>query len=227
MRVKYNWESGTSVGHVILTGKSVRINRNRHVEYICKCGKIGWTRLLHLMSGATTSCGCEASRQTRIRETTHGMCGTRLYNIYRGMIQRCYDKNCESYKYYGKKGVTVCDEWRNNFTAFYKWATLNGYKEGLEIDKDKLSPLKTGVIYSPTFCCFITRKENLRNTGQCRVIEYNGKIQNLSAWCEELGINYKLVHSRINERGWGVKRAFETPVFINLSHKKIKNVVAI
>jgi hypothetical protein len=192
--IKYNWESGNRYSKLMLTGKSVTINKNRHVEYICDCGNIGWTRLSHIKSGATTSCRCEADIKTKIRETTHGLCSHPLHAIWGSMKARCGNKNNSHYKYYGGRGVIICDEWRNNFKTFYEWAIKNGWHKGVELDKDKLSPFKTGKEYSPLYCSFITRKENLRNTGQCRIIEYNGKIQNLSAWCEELNINYKLVH---------------------------------
>lgn len=93
---------------------------------------------------------------------THGMYGSKLYVIWASMISRCHCKGNSQYKFYGEKGVIVCDEWRNNFKCFYDWAMSNGYKEGLTIDKDiicekeKIQPK----IYSPKTCIWITKIEN-------------------------------------------------------------------
>lgn len=86
----------------------------------------------------------------------------RLYRIWDGMKQRCYNKNDKDYKYYGAKGITVCNEWINNFEAFMEWSLENGYRDDLTIDKDilcdelKISP-KT---YNSIVCQWITIGEN-------------------------------------------------------------------
>jgi hypothetical protein len=65
----------------------------------------------------------------------HGMTDTRLYNIWIKMKSRCYNSNNEKYMYYGGKGITICNEWNNNFQAFYDWAMQNGYQDDLSIDR--------------------------------------------------------------------------------------------
>jgi len=79
------------------------------------------------------------------------------------MKQRCYNKNNKNYKWYGAKGVRVCDSWQT-FANFHKWAVNNGYKKGLHLDKDIKG---NGKLYSPESCCFVTPKKN---------IQYNKKI---------------------------------------------------
>ena len=59
-------------------------------------------------------------------------------------------------------GVTVCDEWINDFAAFRDWALNNGFEKDKEIDKDFLSR-ELGIspaIYSPETCMFVTVDEN-------------------------------------------------------------------
>lgn len=193
----------------MLTGKSVRIGGNRLVEYICQCGKIGWTRIAHLKNGKSKSCGCVVPEISRIRETTHGMSGSTLYSVWAGMKQRCYDENTEAYPYYGGRGVTVCDEWRYNFKAFYDWAK-DKWAEGLELDKDiiysKKHGTKNGLIYSPEYCCFVTNKDNCRKRKTTREVEYDGKIVSMAYLSEVSGVPYAMLINRINS-GWSVGKA--------------------
>jgi hypothetical protein len=52
---------------------------------------------------------------------THGMWRTRVYHCWTAMIARCHQPSTQNYKYYGGRGVKVCDEWRKDFMAFYKY----------------------------------------------------------------------------------------------------------
>ena len=82
------------------------------------------------------------------------------YHVHRGMKQRCYNKNYDQYSNYGGKGITVCDEWKDNVVEFSKWAVSNGYMRGLTIDRKN-----NDQGYTPTNCRFITREENNKNKG--------------------------------------------------------------
>ncbi len=124
---------------------------------------------------------------------------------YSHMKERCYNKNSKSYKRYGGRGIKVCDEWKNSYQSFKDWALKNGYQDGLEIDR-----IDNEGDYSPDNCRFVTKKENLRNTSRCKYYTYNGKTQNLSKWCEELGLNYQMVAVRIH-RGIDFETAIKTP----------------
>lgn len=110
-------------------------------------------------SGNTTGCkSCQGKKQF----TKHGGTGTKLFNVWRDIQQRCYNKNHKSYRYYGAKGVTMCDKWRHDYATFRDWSTLNGYSEGLEIDKDEICN-RMGIvpkIYSPSTCIWMTKLEN-------------------------------------------------------------------
>ena len=59
----------------------------------------------------------------------------KLYGVWYTMNSRCYRVNCIGFKNYGARGITICEEWKNNFEKFYVWAIQNGYKEGLTIDR--------------------------------------------------------------------------------------------
>ena len=203
-----SYKSGDMFGRIMLTGKSFLIKQNRLVEYICSCGKIKWSRLLHIKNGAVLSCGCLSAESSKIRATKHGMYGNSLYVVWRGMLQRCYDKKHPAYSDYGGRGVIVCPEWKNSFISFYGWAK-DKWKSGLELDKDKLSPNQVGNQYCPKYCSFITSTENKRNTRKNRMIQYKGENKCLSEWICILGLNYKTVHGRLTNLKWSIEDAFE------------------
>lgn len=82
------------------------------------------------------------------------------YNVWRSMISRCYNEKDYRYKWYGLKGVKVCDEWLY-FSNFKKWFDEN-YIEGYCLDKDVKQKDIPNKIYSPETCLFISIKENVR-----------------------------------------------------------------
>jgi len=88
---------------------------------------------------------------------TQGLSCTRLYSIYSGMKQRCYNSNNPNYKHYGGKGITICDEWmnENGIQNFISWALNNGYNEHLTIDR-----IDNNAGYSPQNCHWVTRSQN-------------------------------------------------------------------
>ena len=82
---------------------------------------------------------------------------TRLYNTWRGMIGRCDNSNMPNFKWYGKKGIKVCEEW-NDYHNFEDWSYSNGYREYLTIDRKDSS-----LNYEPDNCRWITQAEQVRN----------------------------------------------------------------
>lgn len=202
--------SGDKYGHVLLTGKSYMKPRKggtkRYVECICKCWNVFWTRFDGLKSGHATSCGCAHKEAVT---TFNNLSKHSLSNVWRGMISRCYDEKCEYYKNYGLIGVSVCEEWRNDFMSFYNWSIENGWEEGLELDKDKKVDKKPGKLYSPDFCTFMTHRENSLYTSSSKIIEYGGVRKNLCIWCEELGLNYGATNQRITRNNWSIEKAFD------------------
>lgn len=180
-------------------------SRMAYWNCVCDCGNTCLCRASDIISQKTKSCGCK-----RGNRNAGGLHKHSIYKIHHKMKQRCYDKNRKDYVEYGGRGIKICDEWLlskgEGFLNFYEWSIENGWKEGLTIDR-----INNDGNYEPNNCRWTTIKEQSNNTRRNRYIEYNGKIQSMSAWCDELNLPYGTIRSRI-QRGWSPDRAFAEPI---------------
>ena len=103
-------------------------------------------------------------------------------NTYYSMMNRCYSPKCNTYKYYGGRGIKVCDEW-HDVNEFAKWADKT-YSQGMTLDR-----IDTDGDYSPSNCRWATRKEQANNRRSCVNITYNGETHNISEWAKIVGVS--------------------------------------
>lgn len=169
---------------------------------ICDCSKRTTVRSANLMSGNTTSCGCYHAERQREVPKTHGKHGSRTWNIWANMRQRCSNPNASGWDDYGGRGIRVCSEWQS-FEAFY--ADMGDVPDGYSIER-----IDANGHYCKDNCKWIPRALQARNTRQSHVIEFGGKTLPLVEWAEKLGMKYYTLHSRI-KRGWSVERALTAP----------------
>lgn len=134
---------------------------------------------------------------------THGKRFTRLYSTWLSMKDRCFNPKCKSYPRYGARGITVCDEWKNDFQSFYNWAMLNGYTDTLTIDR-----IDNDGNYHPDNCRWVTRRIQNNNKSSNILITRNGETYTLSEWEQLLGVKKNLLYSRIYHYGMSVEEAF-------------------
>ena len=128
-------------------------------DCLCICGKQCTVDEWRLTSGKTKSCGCYRKNML----TTHGLREHRLYGVYQNMKNRCYREQDKSYKNYGARGITICDEWLNNFQAFYDWAIINGYDKDAKRGDCTIDRINVNGNYEPTNCRWITIAEQNKN----------------------------------------------------------------
>lgn len=131
----------------------------------------------------------------------HGLSHTRIDNIYKSMIDRCHNPNSHNYHKYGARGIAVCNEWKTDKTAFFKWALENGYSETLSIDR-----IDNSKGYSPENCRWCTYKEQNNNRRSNRFIEAFGQKKTLAQWSDFTGIKQGTIWARL-KAGWNVEKA--------------------
>lgn len=191
-------------------------NKNCNVMYLCKCdcGNTIITRGYSLISGHTKSCGCFAKDSASKRFFKHGDSFERLYSIWRDMNFRCANENYKNWARYGGRGIKICDDWKNDYLAFKKWATSNGYEESLTLDRKN-----NDGNYEPLNCRWVTMKEQANNRSTNRFVEFNGEIKDTKQWAEKIGICAKTLENRLDS-GWSIEDALTRPINKKYSHKK-------
>ena len=152
-------------------------------ECKCDCGNVDYVSSDNLRSGVVKSCGCE--RLANFNSITQDKSGTRLYGIYKGMKIRCNNPNNKAYKYYGGKGVCICEEWLSDPVNFYNWAMNNGYDKELTIDR-----INCAGNYEPSNCRWTTTTEQNNNTTRNININFGEEKLTMSELCIKLNISY-------------------------------------
>lgn len=179
--------------------------KNEKVIWLCKCecGEYTTVPTGGLKIGDHKSCGCLNRELSLLRSRKHGMTSSgkrhRLYTIYHDMKDRCFNKNSKIYKYYGGRGITVCEQWLNSLDDFKNWALENGYDDSLEIDR-----INNDGNYEPLNCRWVTRSQNCLNKGNNRLITINGITRPITLWANLSGVSRSAIEGRI-KRGWDNK----------------------
>lgn len=141
----------------------------------------------------------------KIREE-HGMTGTRIHNIWRGMKIRCYDKNRKDFSHYGGRGIRMCSEWRKSFLAFYEWSCKNGYQNNLTIDR-----IDVNGDYEPANCRWVTVQQQENNRSNNKIIVFNGQAKTQAEWAKSIGLTPKALWDRLERYKWPLERALTQP----------------
>lgn len=162
MRFKTEDCIGKKFNRLLVLKIAYKKNNSPYVLCRCDCGKEKVIKLYPITSNIIKSCGCY-NRELAIalgkNTYKHNMSKTRLYKIWSKMKERCYyKKDVRKYAYYGGRGITVCDEWKNDFVTFKEWALKNGYQDNLSIDR-----IDVNGNYEPSNCRWITMAEQQRN----------------------------------------------------------------
>lgn len=172
----------------------------------CDCGGKSVSVGSALRSGRATSCGCLRREKLLLANTKHGGSDSHLYHVWCDMKRRCQDEHGKDWENYGGRGIEVCDEWKNDYVSFQRWALENGYSQGLTIDR-----IDVNKGYSPDNCRWADAVTQSRNRRNVHIITYNGKSQTLSAWAAEYNIPYEVLYYRC-QRGWPIERALNKPI---------------
>ena len=202
-----HWDSptikpGQKYGKLTILSTHYKMGTYRYYAICdCDCGTKNYvSRIDHLRNRKNIGCGCVHKEAV----TTHGRWGHPLFVTWQHMISRCHDITDKRYSYYGQRGITVCDKWKdiNQFILDMEPT----HKPGLQIDR-----IDNNKGYYPENCRWATSTEQARNKRSNVNVFHKGKTLCLAEWSEITGINRATLSDRIVKLKWSVEKALTTP----------------
>lgn len=186
----------------------------------CDCGNIYYAVPCDLENGSAKSCGC---LQREISENS--VSSDRLYCVWNGMRNRCYNPNHKGYESYGGRGITICEEWLNDYLKFKAWAYSTGYDENAEKGECTIDRIDVNGNYEPSNCRWITiqeqqknkrpssewKKRNIVNKKRTAFVIFNGENISKFDLCKKFGISVETFNYRVGKKGMTIEEALKTP----------------
>lgn len=169
----------------------------------CDCGNEVIHSLVAFRRSSNCSCGCKNYDIGSLnRKYTKEQTSSFLYSTWQGMKQRCIDPNSSHYRRYGGRGITICEEWLNDYSKFYEWAMANGASKELTLDR-----IDTNGNYEPSNCRWADVETQMNNTSQNRFIEYNGERLTVMQWARRTGLEESAIRARLDLYGYSIGEA--------------------
>jgi hypothetical protein len=170
-----------------------KIGLSNHKELmwkcICDCGKETVVNSYALRNGTTRSCGCLCFES----RGNHLLLNWKKIHYARtNMLTRCYNKNFSLYSRYGGRGITVCEEWRNNSLLFYNWSISNGFSKELTLDR-----INNDGNYEPSNCRWVNMQVQSNNRHTNRFLTRNGETHTMAEWSRILETPYQRIQTHI------------------------------
>ena len=177
------------LGMMFMTKKSKY--KTRFGLFICGfCGTKFKARVYDIKNKHTKSCGCYNKRRIKESNNIHGLGSTRLYTIWGDIKRRTLNPKHKYYVDYGGRGITICEEWKNDVKSFYAWAMSNGYSDELSIDR-----IDNNGNYEPNNCRWATRTIQSRNQ---RI--YKSNTSGYKGVCYHKGNNKYIAQICVNKK---------------------------
>jgi hypothetical protein len=182
---KRNKKIGQRFGRLIIVEFSHIDKHQKSNWYVmCDCGNKKIIQWQHMKRGSTQSCGCLHIEKHK----THGMTKTGTYSSWAGMMARCLTPSSGSYKWYGARGIQVCERWR----VFENFLSDMGERPlGMTIERKD-----NNGNYEANNCIWIKQKEQASNTRKNVFLNHKGLRLTLSQWARKLGIPRNTIKSR-------------------------------
>ena len=198
---------GQRFGRLVVIREDDRKYGHRYILCKCDCGTEKSINLHSLLNGCSNSCGCLRREYIASKNFKHGFANRnneleRIYCIWSGMKKRCYSETDPGYKNYGGRGITICDEWKDNYPAFREWSISNGYSDELSIDR-----IDNDKGYAPDNCRWTTAKVQGNNTRVNHRVTYKGETHTLSEWSDITGIDDNRIGQRL-KKGLPLEKVF-------------------
>lgn len=193
--------SGQKFGR--LTVVKINGRKGKHLEWECKCecGQTVFAIATNLRRGKTQSCGCLRVELTRKRSTKHNAkkLYPREYKAWQHAKSRCYSKTNRKYEIYGKRGISMCVEWQNDFMKFYKH--IGPAPDGTTLDR-----IDVNGNYEPGNVRWATPKQQANNTRSNIYVDEN---MTLMEFAESINQPYKKIYHLYRIKGMNKKQIEE------------------
>lgn len=203
---------GKTFGNLFVESR-IQNDKYHHSQYSCHC--ICGNKLIvlggSLLNNRTKSCGCLRKKMTTEKSTKHGLRKTRLYGVWLNIKNRCNNRKDENYLYYGGRGITVCNEWCNDFKTFYDWAMANGYDKNAKFGECTVDRIDVNGDYCPENCRLVNMDIQANNSRKNVIINCYGETLTVAQAAKKYNLSYQCLSQRI-KAGWDTKRAIETPI---------------
>lgn len=189
---------GTRIGIYDVLYECDKRSKDRHILYHVKCVECGWeTDMPKIQISRAKQCS-HIGIGGVYHSTTADFSwqNKRLKNIFKHMKQRCYVNNHREYRWYGAKGIKICDEWLYNPQLFESWALENGYNDTLTIDR-----INENLNYCPENCRWVPNDINAKYKSTTHLIEVNGETHTGSDWSKILGLGHNRINIYIRDYG--------------------------
>lgn len=212
---KYN-ESyiGKRYGRLVVIGVDPGCIRKFKCQ--CDCGNVYYAVPCNLEDGSVKSCGC---LKDDISE--NAVSNDRLYKVWQSMKERCFNKSSKNYRNYGERGISICEQWANDYLSFKRWAYSNGYDENASFGECTIDRIDVNGNYEPSNCRWITSAEQQknkrpssewrkRNVKRRSFVTFNGNVVPKYDLCQKFGISVETFSYRINKKGMSIEEALKT-----------------
>jgi len=214
--------SGKRFGRLVGVKRLDSKKRGRYFwEFICDCGETIIATGSSVTCGKRSSCGCKKMDALLKRNTKHGYARrgnrAREYETWQHIKSRCYHKKCKEYRFYGLRGIAVCDRWTGD-GGFITFLSDMGKKPS---SKHSIERINSNGNYEPGNCVWALKEQQANNTRSNVFITYNGKTQTIAQWARELKIPYGTLRYRLTMANINIADAILEPVTNN--NRKFKN----
>lgn len=173
-------------------------------ECSCSCGQIIIATTNSLRSKKTKSCGCLRRELGAKMLTTHGMNNSPEHRAWRHMKERCCNPNTKDFKNYGGRGITICEEWRKSFMAFFNYIGKKPHKN-YSIDR-----INNNGNYEPGNTKWSDKKTQANNSRRNYHITIDGVTKNIAQWADEKSISRFTICNRLH-MGWSPEKSVLHP----------------
>jgi hypothetical protein len=183
--------TGKRFGRLLVVSRAENKDGKTAFNCSCDCGTAVVAKSLKLIGGLKRSCGFLRDKgRGKFRAT---------YNTWHSMVRRCTDPSTPRYERYGGRGITVCNEWLNNFEKFA--ADMGIRPSGCTLDRKD-----NDGNYEPGNCRWVNNSAQARNKSSTREITFRGETRCMADWASHLGMSRTTLQNRIY-RGWPIERA--------------------